>query len=112
MFGNRDFQNQRTSKKGKRKSLYIRAGFFRLLSNVHTIVPFLSSILQLKAGLILILISVLGLVEQGWLTGLFSLLGSLLFMMGGILLYHTVTRLGSFDGLISQAIRRVIHSQN
>lgn len=109
---NRDFQNQQTSNKGKRKSHFIRAGFLRLLSNVHTIVPFLTSILQLKAGLILILISVLGIVEQGWLTGLFSLLGSLLFMMGGILLFHTITRLGSFDGLISQAIRRVIHSQN
>lgn len=87
-------------------------GLYKLLSNAHTIVPFLSSVLQIKAGFILIFISVLGLFEQGWITAFFSLLGSLLFMMGGILLYHTISRLGSFDGLISQAIRRVIQSQN
>lgn len=112
MSGNRELPEQSEIKKPKKRFPLQRGGLFRLLSNTHTIVPFLSSLLQLKAGLVLIFISVLGLFQPGWLTGLFSLFGSLLFMMGGILLYHTVARLGSFDGLISQAIRRVIQSQN
>src|SRR5690554_3240077 len=83
-----------------------------LLMNSHTIAPLISGVVQVFLGLTLICITILGLLSPLWISLILSILGSVLFMMGGFLIYHTVTRQGSFDTLINQAIRRAIQSQN
>ncbi len=83
-----------------------------LVRHTHTLLPLLSGAVQVFSGLILVSSAILGLIEPIWLSAFLSLLGSILSMAGVFLIYHTITRQDSFDGLLNQAIRRVINSQN
>lgn len=98
-----------TKEKGKGVS---NGRVWSLLRYTHTLLPLLSGALQVFSGLILVSITILGLIEPLWLSAVMSLLGSILSMAGVFLIYYTITKQGSFDGLLNQAIRRVINSQN
>ena len=87
-------------------------GVWNLFSNGHTLIPLLSGIIQLKIGFVLVFFSILGLVEPLWISAILSVLGCMLFMMGGFLIYHTISGLGSFDTLVDKAIRKAIRFQN
>ena len=91
-----------------RNSLHI----LNLFKNGHTLVPLISGIVQLKIGSILVFFSILGLVEPLWISAVLSIFGSILFMLGGFLIYHTITGLGSFDSLVGKAIRKAVRFQN
>lgn len=83
-----------------------------LFRNGHTFIPLLSGIIQLKIGTVLVFFTILGMVEPLWVSAFLSIFGSILFMMGGFLIYHTITSLGSFDTLLNKAIRKAIRFQN
>lgn len=88
---------------------------FRILNlfkNGHTFVPPISAIIQLKIGSVLVFFSILGMVEPLWISAVLSIFGSILFMLGGFLIYHTITGLGSFDSLVGKAIRKAVRFQN
>jgi hypothetical protein len=92
-----------------------KTGGFRfraLMTNSHTLIPLLSGVVMILCGLTVVSITILGLISSLWISALISLLGCVSFMLGGFLIYQTITTQGSFDGLINQAIRRVINSQN
>ena len=102
-------KNYPTKESGTEPS-YNRVWLF--LRHTHTLLPMLSGAFQIFVGLVLVSITILGLIEPLWLSAVLSLLGSILSMAGVFLIYHTITKQGSFDGLLNQAIRRVINSQN
>jgi uncharacterized membrane protein YdjX (TVP38/TMEM64 family) len=83
-----------------------------LLSNSQALIPLISGVIMVLTGLTLVGITILGLIYPLWISAILSLLGSISSMMGAFLIYHTITSQGSFEGLINQAIRRVIRSQN
>tara|TARA_R100001143_G_C3361345_1_gene136863 strand:- start:36885 stop:37232 length:348 start_codon:yes stop_codon:yes gene_type:complete len=85
---------------------------WNLFRNGHTLVPMLSGFIQLKIGTVLVFFSILGMVEPLWISALLSIFGSILFMLGGFLIYHTITSLGSFDSIVNKAIRKAIRFQN
>ena len=86
--------------------------FLLLLSNIHTFIPLLSSILLIFSGLTLVSITILGFITPLWISAILTLLGSISSMVGGFLIYQVVSLQGSFDSLINKAIRRVVDSQN
>jgi hypothetical protein len=83
-----------------------------LLTSSEVLIPVGSAILQIKVGLALVAVSILGLVSPLWLSALLSLAGSASCMAGIFLVYHTFSTSGTFESLINQAIRRVINAQN
>lgn len=85
---------------------------WNLFRNGHTLVPLLSGFIQLKIGTVLVFFSILGMVEPLWISAFLSIFGSILFMMGGFMIYHTITSLGSFDTIVNKAIRKAIRFQN
>lgn len=85
---------------------------WNLFSNGHTLVPMLSGIMQLKIGTVLVLVSILGMVEPLWISAILSIFGSILFMLGGFLIYHTITSLGSFETIVNKGIRNSVRFQN
>lgn len=96
-----------------KQRIYLNSrGVWNLFRNGHTLVPLLSGIIQLKVGTILVFFSILGMVEPLWISALLSIFGSILFMLGGFLIYHTITSLGSFDTVVNKAIRNAIRFQN
>ena len=86
--------------------------FLLLLSNVHTFISLLSGVLMILTGLTLVSITILGFITPLWVSAVLTLLGSISSMVGGFLIYQTVSSRGSFDTLINKAIRRVVDSQN
>lgn len=102
----KDFQNNR------KKNQNIRPGFRVLLSSGKTAIPLLAGAVQVKIGLLIVSITILGMVQPLWVSTLLSFLGSLSCMMGGFMIYNTVTCFESHKSLISRAIHRVINSQN
>lgn len=83
-----------------------------LLRHTHTLLPLLSGAIQIFTGLALVSITILGLIEPLWVSAILSLLGCISSMAGVFLIYFTVSKQGSFEGLLNKAIRRVINSQN
>lgn len=106
------FQYEDIQLQAGRKKRKTGIRFYTLITNSHTLIPLLSGIIQVIAGLTLVCITILGLVSLLWVAALVSLMGCILSMMGAFLIYQTVTKEGSFDSLLNQAIRRVINSQN
>ena len=86
--------------------------FLLLLSNVHTFISLLSGVLMILTGLTLVSITILGFITPLWVSAVLTLLGSISSMVGGFLIYQTVSSRGSVDTLINKAIRRVVDSQN
>ncbi len=83
-----------------------------LLKSSEVLVPVGSAILQIKVGLSLVAVSILGLISPLWVSAILSLAGSVSCMAGIFLIYHTFSSRGTFESLINQSIRRVINSQN
>lgn len=83
-----------------------------LLTNTRLLIPFLSGVLQVFAGLVLISITIMGIVQPLWLSAMFSILGSITSMMGILLLYYSFASEHNLETLINQAIKRIINSQN
>ena len=98
----------RPGKKTKNQRFRITA----LLKNPHSVIPLLSGFVMIKTGIAVVSLTILGLITPLWVSAILSLIGCISSMMGGFLIYHTITTQGSFDGLINQAIRRVINNQN
>jgi hypothetical protein len=96
-------------REGRHKNSF---SILNLFKNGHTFIPLISGVIQLKIGSILVFFSILGMVEPLWISAILSIFGSILFMLGGFLIYHTVTGLGSFDSLVSQAVRKAVRFQN
>lgn len=104
-YGKLQFRPDRPSKKPRMR-------YSLLFMNSHTLIPVLSGAVMVLTGLTIVGITILGLISPLWISAILSLLGSISCMMGAFLIYYTITSQGSFDGLINQAIRRVIRSQN
>ena len=83
-----------------------------LLTNTNLLISFLSGVLQIMAGMVLISITILGIIQPVWLSAMLSILGSIMSMMGILLLYYTFAAEHNLESLINQAIKRVINSQN
>lgn len=105
-YHHKDFQDNRKKKQN------INPGLKVLLSSGKTAIPLLAGAVQVKIGLLIVSITILGMVQPLWVSTLLSLLGSMSCMMGGFMIYNTVTGLQSHKSLISRAIQRVINSQN
>src|SRR5690625_6404058 len=60
-----------------------------LLSNIRLLIPFLSGMLQVVAGLVLISITIMGIIQPLWLSAMFSILGSIKIMMGVMLIFSS-----------------------
>lgn len=83
-----------------------------LLTNTKLLISFLSGLLQIIAGMVLISITILGIIQPLWLSAMLSILGSVTGMMGVLLLYYAFAAEHNLESLINQAIKRVINSQN
>jgi len=83
-----------------------------LVGSVEALVSYVAAALQIVTGMTLIVISILGMIAPMWFSAILSIAGSVSSMTGVFLLYFTSANKGSIDGLINQAIRRVINSQN
>ena len=105
-YHHKDFQDS------KKKKQDIRPGFRILLTSGKTAIPLLAGAVQVKIGLLIVSITILGMVQPLWVSTLLSLLGSISCMMGGFMIYNTVIGFESHKSLISRAIHRVINSQN
>lgn len=70
------------------------------------------AVVQVLLGVGSIVLSLLGLIRPAWISTVMSILGSFAVITGSAMLISAVTRKQIFPSLISQAIRRVIESQN
>lgn len=70
------------------------------------------AVLQVLLGIATIVLSLIGLIQPAWISTLMSILGSLAIITGTALLISAIIKKPIFQSLISQAIRRVIESQN
>lgn len=98
--------------KGVGENRGVAERIFYVITSSKTLVPFLSSIIQMITGLVLVSISILGIIQPLWLSAVLSLLGSITAMLGVFLLYHTFSSQDSFESIVNRAIRRAIRNQN
>jgi len=105
-YHHKDFQDSKKRRHVK------QPGLKALLLNGNTAIPLISGIVQVKIGLLIVSVTILGMVQPLWVSTLLSLLGSISCMMGGFMIYNTITGQESHKTLISRAINRVINSQN
>jgi len=68
--------------------------------------------LQIIAGLSILGVTILGLLNPLWLSAILSFVGSISSMFGVYLIFHAIASNGSFDTLINKSIKRVIRDQN
>lgn len=85
---------------------------FSVITSSKTLVPFLSSIIQMITGLVIVSVTILGIIQPLWLSAVLSLLGSITAMLGAFLMYHTFSSQDSFESIVNRAIRRAIQNQN
>jgi hypothetical protein len=95
---------------GEKRGLAQR--IFSVITSSKTLVPFLSSIIQMITGFVLVSITILGIIQPLWFSAVLSLLGSITAMLGVFLMYHTFASQGSFESIVNRAIRRAIRNQN
>jgi len=67
---------------------------------------------QILAGLAIVGVTILGLLNPLWLAAMMSLVGSISSMFGVYLIFYAIASGNSFDTLINQSIKRVIRDQN
>lgn len=99
------FQQERNKQKA-------RVRWHSLFKNGQTVILLLTGFFQMKLGLLIVCIAILGMIEPLWLATVLSMLGSISCMIGGFFIYHAITLQGSFETLIGQAIQNVINSLN
>lgn len=71
-----------------------------------------AGIIQIIAGLSIVGVTILGLLNPLWLSAVLSLVGSISSMFGVYIIFHAVASNGNFDTLINRSIKRVIRDQN
>ncbi|MFU8811835.1 MAG: hypothetical protein ACNA78_02640 [Balneolaceae bacterium] len=94
-------------------SFHREEGAFESRWSHHSVwIPLVAGILQIKTGLLVVAVSILGLLQPLWLAALLSLIGSISSMIGVYLVYHAFSRYDTFDTVLNQAIRRAIYDKN
>lgn len=68
--------------------------------------------IQIIAGMSIVGITILGLLQPLWIAAILSMLGSVSSMFGVYMIFQAVSTSGKFDSLINQSIKRVIRDQN
>jgi len=68
--------------------------------------------IQIVAGMSIVGITILGLLQPLWIAALLSMLGSVSSMFGVYMIFQAVSSSNKFDSLINQSIKRVIRDQN
>lgn len=68
--------------------------------------------IQILTGMSMVAITILGLLTPLWLAAGLSMLGSISSMFGVYLIFHALSKTGSFDSLMNQSIKRAIRDQN
>src|SRR6056297_241183 len=68
--------------------------------------------IQIIAGMSIVGITILGLLQPLWIAAILSMLGSVSSMFGVYMIFQSVSSTGKFDTLINQSIKRVIRDQN
>ncbi len=71
-----------------------------------------AGIIQIIAGLSIVGVTILGLLNPLWLSAVLSLIGSISSMFGVYIIFHAVASNDNFDSLINRSIKRVIRDQN
>jgi len=71
-----------------------------------------AGIIQIVAGLSIVGVTILGLLNPLWLSAVLSLVGSISSMFGVYIIFHAIASNGNFDTLINRSIKRVIRDQN
>jgi hypothetical protein len=72
----------------------------------------LAGSIQIIAGMSIVGITILGLLQPLWIAAILSMLGSISSMFGVYMIFQAVSSSGKFDTLINQSIKRVIRDQN
>lgn len=84
---------------------------FNTYWNTNTLQIIAGSI-QIIAGMSIVGITILGLLQPLWIAAVLSMLGSISSMFGVYMIFQAVSSSGKFDTLINQSIKRVIRDQN
>ncbi|MGM0588159.1 MAG: hypothetical protein ACQETE_07100 [Bacteroidota bacterium] len=107
---NRTSVNKPKVKKTKRYSLSLT----RFVEKVRSVNLFflLSAGVEIVAGVALVYLSMLGHIQPLWVATLMSMLGSIATMVGSYQWYELMRGANNVDGLVKDAIKRVINSQN
>jgi hypothetical protein len=102
--GLRDIDQNRRNKKG----------LYRIIDRVQpeNILYVMSGMSQLAAGILLVYIPILGVIEKTWLAALLSGVGSVVTMLGAYMLYDQLRNRFSVDYLVRDSINRAINCQN
>jgi hypothetical protein len=102
--------NKPKVKKTTRYSLPIT----RFIERVRSVNLFflVSALIEILAGVALVYMSMLGHIQPLWVATLMSMLGSIATMVGSYQWYELMRNASSADGLVKDAIKRVINSQN
>lgn len=81
---------------------------------VHSIngMHLLSAVSQIFLGGSVVALSVLNIIQPGWIAALMTVVGSMTSLVGFYFVYYILTHTDSFDSLLNKAIKRVINSQN
>ncbi|CAN5354283.1 hypothetical protein BH23BAC3_BH23BAC3_05240 [soil metagenome] len=79
--------------------------------NGNTAIVF-AGIIQIVAGLSIVGVTILGLLQPLWISAILSLVGSVSSMFGVYLIFQAIATNGNFDTLINRSIKRVIRDQN
>ncbi len=84
---------------------------FNSFWNTNTLQIIAGSV-QIMAGMSIVGITILGLLQPLWIAAILSMLGSVSSMFGVYMIFQAVSDSGTFDTLINQSIKRVIRDQN
>src|SRR6056297_1701615 len=84
---------------------------FNSFWNTNTLQIIAGSV-QIMAGMSIVGITILGLLQPLWIAAILSMLGSVSSMFGVYMIFQSVSSTGKFDTLINQSIKRVIRDQN
>lgn len=76
------------------------------------VVQIAGGVIQIIMGISVVTLSLIGLIQPGWVATLLSILGSAATVSGAGMLYYALTRRDAFQSLLNRAIRRAIESQN
>ncbi len=72
----------------------------------------MAALLQVFLGTVVTTLSILKLIQPGWLAGILMTLGSISTIFGLFFFYSVFSKGSNFDSLINKAIKRVITFQN
>lgn len=90
------------------------SSFSVFFDKVHSIngMHLLSAVSQIFLGGSVVALSVLNIIQPGWIAALMTVVGSMTSLVGFYFVYYILTHTDSFDSLLNKAIKRVINSQN